>query len=58
MHRAVLTPLVTSQFQFHFKERSSKISYECRAYESVDDKILSWAIYQKTMKNGTRDWKG
>ena len=32
--------------KFQFKQRSSKkISYERRAYESVDDKRIFWAMY-------------
>ena len=36
-------------------KKFEKISYERYANESVDDKSLSYAISQKTIKNGTRD---
>ena len=57
-------PLVTildhhPKFQFYFKKWSSKKkSYERRVYDSVDDKSLSWAIPQKTMKNRNSWLKG
>ena len=34
------------------------ISYELRAYESVDDKSPILGHILKNMRNGTRDWKG
>ena len=36
----------------------NKISYESRAYESVDDKSLSWAMLKKTRKNETHGCRG
>ena len=38
------------KFQFQFKINIKKISYKRRAYESVDDKSLSWTIPQKLWK--------
>ena len=32
-----------------------KISYEPRAYESVDDRSLSWVISQKSIENIPRE---
>ena len=35
-----------------------KISYECRAYESVDKKSLPWVISRKTTKKRIHAFKG
>ena len=45
------------KFQLYIVLRTDyqKISYKRRVYESVDDKSLSLAISQKTIKKGTRD---
>ena len=39
-----------SQFQFKKGSSKKKKSYERHAYESVDDKSLSWATSQTTIK--------
>ena len=35
-----------------------KISYECRAYELVDNRSLSWAIFQKIYGKNNSGHKG
>ena len=45
-------------FNLSLRRNHRKFSYERRAYESVDDKILSWAISQMAMKMELGDWKG
>ena len=42
---------VWSKFWFQNKKGSSKISYELRAYESVEDMSLSKVISQKSTEN-------
>ena len=54
---SVVTVRTTIQ-NFNLRRDHQNNCYERRAYESVDDKSLSWAISRKTMKDGTRDWRG
>ena len=44
-------------FNFNLRrdpQKKKKKSYECRVYESVDEKSLSYAMSQKTMKKRIR----
>ena len=45
-------------FDFKIRRDHGKHSYEHLVYESVDDKSLSWEIYQKSTKNILHEIKG
>ena len=49
---------LSQNFDFKIRRDQEKISYECRAYDSVDDRSLSWGYISKIYEMNNSGHKG